>query len=159
MNATDRNNCNSANYLTTIRSNSYYLRTFCWGLDCAIHCEYVIVCWLVSRGLGYKKWRCYLRPRDWRKKFQIDLAINLINYAIGLDWDGGDDHPSYMRTDSFVPCNCKKMYLLYWWAHGCHLRCWLEEAKVGDALQVRRAQGRGRLHDWMCPVGHRLSEV
>ena len=77
-------------------------------MDRVIHCEYCVICWLVSNGVGYKEWRRYLKSRDGRREFQIDLAISLINYAIALDWDGGDDRPSYMRKDAFEPCNCKK---------------------------------------------------
>ena len=29
----------------------------------------------------------------------------IINYGLSLDWDVGDDRPSYMRNDMFVPCN------------------------------------------------------
>ena len=45
---------------------------------------------------------------DGRRKFQIDLAIDIINYGLALDWDGGDERPSYVRKDAFIPCDCKK---------------------------------------------------
>jgi hypothetical protein len=54
-NAVDRNDRDSADYSTSIRTNRYYLRIFCWGLDRVIHCEYQIVCWLVVKGVGNSK--------------------------------------------------------------------------------------------------------
>ena len=85
MNAVDRNDRDSADYSTTIRTNGYYLCIFCWALDRVIHCEYCVICWLVSHGVGYKEWWRYLRSRDGRREFQIDLAISLINYTIALE--------------------------------------------------------------------------
>ena len=40
----DRNDRDSSDYSTTIRTNRYYLRIFCWALDRIIHHLYVIVC-------------------------------------------------------------------------------------------------------------------
>jgi hypothetical protein len=67
FNAVDRNDRDSADYSTTIRTNRYYLRIFCWALDIdrAIHCAYVIVCELAKtkywskalEGLLHQKWR------------------------------------------------------------------------------------------------------
>ena len=108
MNAVDRNDRDSADYSTSIRSNRYYLRIFCWALDRVVHCLYCVICWCATNGIGPKEWRRYLKSRNGRREFQIDLAIDLINYAIALDWDGGDKRPSYIRSDSFIPCDCKK---------------------------------------------------
>ena len=63
---------------------------------------------MATYSIGPKEWRRYLKSKNGRREFQIDLAIDLINYAVALDWDGGDDRPSYMRRDSFIPCDCKK---------------------------------------------------
>ncbi len=43
-NAINRNDRNSVDYSTTIRTNRYYLQIFCWALDRVIHTAYVMVC-------------------------------------------------------------------------------------------------------------------
>jgi len=44
-----------------------------------------------------------------RHYFQIDLALSLMNYGIGLQWDGESaERPNFMRQDPFVPCDCGK---------------------------------------------------
>jgi hypothetical protein len=45
-----------------------------------------------------------------RRKFQIDLGLALLNFAIGLEWDGKGPRPSRMQQTDFVPCSCKKCY-------------------------------------------------
>jgi hypothetical protein len=45
--------------------------------------------------------------------FQIDLTMDLMNYGIGLEWDGNlnnSDRPSFMPKSSLVPCNCGKCF-------------------------------------------------
>jgi hypothetical protein len=43
--------------------------------------------------------------------FQIDLAINLMNYGIGLEWDGKSENgPSFMPKGSLVPCDCGNFF-------------------------------------------------
>jgi hypothetical protein len=54
-NAVDRNDRDSADYLTTIRTNRYYLRIFCWALDRVIHTVYVAVCFLIKSDIGQKQ--------------------------------------------------------------------------------------------------------
>ncbi len=51
-NAMDRNDQDSADYSTTIRTNQYYLRIFCWTLDRVIHAVYVVVCFLIKGDVG-----------------------------------------------------------------------------------------------------------
>ena len=46
-----------------------------------------------------------------RHDFQIDLALSLMNYGIGLQWDGESaERPNFMRQDPFVPCDCGKCF-------------------------------------------------
>ena len=59
-NAVDRNDRDSADYSTTIRTNRYYLRIFCWALDRVIHAAYVVVCFLIKSDIGQKEWKRYL---------------------------------------------------------------------------------------------------
>ena len=59
MNGVDQNNRDSADYSTSIRTNRYYLRIFCWGLDRVVHVVYVVVCFLAKGDVGKKEWQRY----------------------------------------------------------------------------------------------------
>jgi hypothetical protein len=53
----------------------------------------------------------YRDKNQGRHDFQIDLGISLLNYGIGLDWDGESrERPSYMRKGAFKPCECKMCF-------------------------------------------------
>ena len=55
----------------------------------------------------------YVSKNEGRYKFQIDLAISLMNYGLSLDWDGNpDNRPDYVRGDSFYPCDCKDCFFV-----------------------------------------------
>jgi hypothetical protein len=88
LNAVDRNDRDSVDYSTTICTNRYYIRIFCWALDRVIHTAYVIVCNLSRAGMGSPHWKQYGSKNFGRLNFQIDLAMDLMNYGIGLEWDG-----------------------------------------------------------------------
>ena len=62
---------------------------------------------MVANNMGKKEWKKHYNTYDGRCKFQIDLAIDIINYGLALDRDGGDERPSYVRKDAFIPCDCK----------------------------------------------------
>ncbi len=47
-NAIDRNDRDSADYSTTLRTNRYYLRIFCWALDRVITL-YMLLCVFLSK--------------------------------------------------------------------------------------------------------------
>ena len=82
----------SADYLTSIRTNRYYLRIFCWALDrVLIHTAYVVEYFLIKSDIGQKQWKRYLDHHSGRHDFQIDLALSVMNYGIGLQWDGESD--------------------------------------------------------------------
>jgi hypothetical protein len=52
-----------------------------------------------------KEWIPYLDGHFGRHDFQIDLALSLMNYGIGLQWDGESaERPNFMQQDPFVPC-------------------------------------------------------
>jgi hypothetical protein len=113
FNAVDRNDRDSADYLTTICTNHYYIRIFCWALDRVIHAAYVIVCNLSQAGMGSPHWKQYSSKNYSRHNFQIDLAMDLMNYGIGLEWDGNlnsSDRPSFMPKCSLVPHDCGKCF-------------------------------------------------
>eukprot|EP00984_Skeletonema_dohrnii_P004810 scaffold1689_cov99-Skeletonema_dohrnii-CCMP3373.AAC.1 len=80
--AVDKNDRDSADFSTSIRTNRYYIRIFCWSLDRVVHAEYVIVCFCYKMGIGKEEWKKYLDKNDGRHDFQIDLGIALLNYAI-----------------------------------------------------------------------------
>jgi hypothetical protein len=60
FNTIDRNNHDSADYLTTICTNCYYIRFFCCALYHVTQCKYTVLCWLVTNSMGRKEWRRYL---------------------------------------------------------------------------------------------------
>jgi hypothetical protein len=112
FNAIDRNDQDSADYSTTIHTNWYYIQIFCWILDRVIHAAYVIVCNL-SKAMGTTCWKQYNSKKIGHHNFQIDLAIDLMNYIIGLDWDGKSNvRPSFMPKGSLVlvPYECNKCF-------------------------------------------------
>ena len=49
----------------------------------------------------------YLSKYDGRRKFQINLGIYLLNYAIDKEWDGESERPDWMRPSELILCNCK----------------------------------------------------
>ena len=79
----------------------------------------MIVCELSKRGTTERLggewpeyWSLYGDKNGERRRFQVDLGIALMNYGIGLDWDGDKDsqRPSWMRQSEFVPCDCEKCF-------------------------------------------------
>jgi hypothetical protein len=147
FNAVDRNDRDSADYSTTIRTNRYYLRIFTWTLDRVIHCEYVIVCNLAKSNVGPKSWKGkYDNKNGGRRKFQIDLGLALLNFAIGLEWDGSGPKPRWMRQTDFVPCDCKKCYFCL---HG--LTGGIEHKRKKKKVMVQYACGT-RLRTNNCTV-------
>ena len=60
-------------------------------------------------GVCNDNWTKYNNKNNGRHDFQIDLGISLLNYGIGLDWDG-DARPDYMHVVEFVPCECNQCY-------------------------------------------------
>jgi hypothetical protein len=82
----DRNDRDSSDWTTSIRMNRFYFRIKIWLLDRVVHTIFVICCYLARAEVGPKQYRKYLK-KDGRFKFQVDLGIALLNYAIGAEWD------------------------------------------------------------------------
>jgi hypothetical protein len=113
FNVVDRNDCDIADYSTSIRTNRYYLCIFGWILDRVIHMMYVVVCYMAKSGIQKDKWGGYLKKESGRHNFQIDLGIALRNRGIKWDWDGESKKLSWMRQTPAVPCNCKQCYFCF----------------------------------------------
>jgi len=85
FNAVDRNDRDSADYSTSIRTNRSYILIFCWVLDRAVCTCFAVVLYCVNFGIARDEWKKYTRKNIGRHDFQIDLGIALINHDIGLD--------------------------------------------------------------------------
>ncbi len=80
-------------------------------LDRVIHAVYVVVCFLIKGGVDQEQWKWYLDTHSGRHDFQINLALSIMNYGIGLQWDGESaTRPNFMRQIAFVPCDCGKCF-------------------------------------------------
>ena len=82
FNAADRNDRDSVDYSTSIRTNRYYIRVFCWVLDRVVHTCYAVVIYCASMGVINEDWKCYKSKNNGRHDFQIDFGIALLNYGI-----------------------------------------------------------------------------
>ncbi len=51
FNVVDHNDCDIADYTTSIHTNRYYLHIFGWVLDRVIHVMYVVVCYMAESGI------------------------------------------------------------------------------------------------------------
>ena len=58
-----------------------------------MHAMYVIVVAMVSADAVKPEWECYTTKNSGRHNFQVDLAMELINYAIEQEWDGVSEQP------------------------------------------------------------------
>lgn len=115
FNGVDRNDRDSADYPSTIKTNRWYIRIFFWCLDRVVHTLFVIV---VTFARSHKDpnhpWKKYLKRKNARYEFQVDLALDLIEYGIRHDWKDVNDEstrPAWMTHAShWEPCNCKKCF-------------------------------------------------
>ncbi len=57
MNGVDRNDRDSRNYSTSIRTNGWYLCIFFWAMDRVVHAEHSIVVFLAEQGIGKPEWK------------------------------------------------------------------------------------------------------
>jgi hypothetical protein len=110
FNAVDKNDCDSADYTTPLRTNRWYLRVFFWLLDRVVHQLYVTLIYCARNGIGPMGWTVYLKKHG-RRKFQIDLGRDLMSYAIHNSWTDMDDpKPNWMRQSQPLPCECNKCF-------------------------------------------------
>ena len=108
FNAVDVNDHDSADYSVSIRTNRWYLRVFLWLVDIV-----VFSCYLIVRHTNKKSWSKYKSKNDGRRKFQVDLALAVMEYGITLDWKepfNDENRSGWMQKKTFVPCACKKIF-------------------------------------------------
>ena len=113
MNGVDRNDRDSRDYSTTIRTTRYYLRISFWALDRVLHAMYQVVRCLAEQEVVDKEWELkrYLSSNGGRTRFQIDVALALMSHGINLEWKDRDGpRPTFMRQTAWVPCNCQECY-------------------------------------------------
>jgi hypothetical protein len=109
MGGVDMKDRDSSDYSTSIRTNPYYLRIFFWILDGAIHAMYRIVVAYDKRPQA-EDWKAYKSKNGGRKRFQIDMAVALLDYAIRLEWPSpyeDSTRPKWMRQKSKLCFFCK----------------------------------------------------
>ena len=113
FNTVDRNDRDSADYSCSIRTARWYLRIFLWQLDQVELSLFIITCFLNTDGIGDLSWKRFRNHNLSRRRFQIALALVLIQYAIELDWKDPFDEkkkPHWMRQIRYIPCGCKECF-------------------------------------------------
>jgi hypothetical protein len=60
--------------------------------------------------MGSKQWKRYENKNFSRHKFQIDLAIDLMNYAKVVSGRDAKERLSFMPKGHLVPCECNKSF-------------------------------------------------
>ncbi len=85
FNAIDQNNCDSADYSTSVRTMQWYMHLFCWILYCVIHVVYVVICNMYNGGIGRNDWKRLARRNGGRGDFQVALGIALIIMQLSLN--------------------------------------------------------------------------
>ena len=110
-NGVDRKDRDTSDWTVSVRTNRFYLRIFFWQLDASIHLMYNIAIRIPSK----PEWKeRYGDKNKGRRRFQIDLAFAIADYAVRLDWEGdlNDEkgRPAWMRQRGLVPCDCGKCF-------------------------------------------------
>ena len=86
------------------------MRVFFWIVDRVMHCLFVVVVFCAKDNVGPEWWVLYLK-KGGRYRFQIDLGMALINYALENEWeDIKEPHPNWIRQRGFIPCDCKQCF-------------------------------------------------
>jgi len=73
----------------------------------------VFVCYLIVCHVNEDELNKFKNKNDGRRKFQIDLALSVIEYGIKLEWKEPykkEDKPKWMRKQDYIPCGCKKCF-------------------------------------------------
>ena len=108
FNDVDVNDHDSADYSVSIRTNRWYFRVFLWLAD-----RVIFSCYLIITQSGKEEWAKYRSKHDGRRKFQIDLALSVLEYGIKLEWKepyNKEEKPKWLRQQNYIPCGCKKCF-------------------------------------------------
>ena len=105
FNAVDKNDRDSAENSTSLRTSRWYLRLFFWLLDRCIHSAYLVVTSLHDE---IPEWKKFTSKNGGRRKFQISLGLALMNHGIASHWDA-NKKPSWIRPNP-VPCDCDECF-------------------------------------------------
>ena len=108
FNEVDINDYDSADYSVSIRTNRWYLRVFLWLVDRVVFSCYLIIC-----HSGNTEWVKYKSKHEGKRKFQVDLALSVLEHGIKLDWKepyNNEDKPQWIRQQPFLPCACKQCF-------------------------------------------------
>ena len=72
---------------------------------------FCIIVFCATSDIRNVEWKGYLGKNEGRRKFQINLALSIMNYGLSLDWDGDPaKRPDYVRGDAFTPCDCGNFF-------------------------------------------------
>jgi hypothetical protein len=105
FNGVDKNDRDSSDYTVSLKTNRWYLRYYFYLIDRVVHSMYVLATNIAEQGLrdGWKKYQ----KKDGRYKFQIDMALALIDMGVKEDWkECYDDNkkPNWMQKHEAIPC-------------------------------------------------------
>ena len=105
----DVNDHNSADYSVSIQTSRWYLQVFFWLVD-----RIVFACFLIVCNMNKDEWLKYKNKHNGRRRFQIYLALSVMEHGITLDWKEPfhkDNKPGWLRRKVNVPYGCRKYYL------------------------------------------------
>ena len=75
-----------------------------------MHTICVVVMALASVDVRKTEWKKYANKNYGRHDFQIELVMDIINYATEKEWDRESKRTGWMRQKQFVACNCEECY-------------------------------------------------
>jgi hypothetical protein len=111
FNGVDRNDRDSADFTTSLKTNRWYMRYYFYLLDRVVHAMYRIVT-DIAVNEPRDEWLKY-RAVEGRYTFQIDLAMNMIEWGIKCDWPypwENNSKPHWTRKMAPIPCNCTRCF-------------------------------------------------
>ena len=104
----------SADWTVSFCTCCFYFHLFFWF----VHMIYIICCSLGAKRYGPKKYKKYLK-KEGCFKFQADLGIVLLNYAIQAEWiDLSEPRHDWIRSGPLVPCECSVFFCSNGLTHG-----------------------------------------
>ena len=109
FNGVDRLDRSNSDWSVSVRTHRYYFRIFFWLFDASLHNM-----WNIAIRTKDEWDRKFSRQNAGHCKFLVDAALELMNFAIRLDWKKGgnpDDpndngSPAWMRQLVLIPCDC-----------------------------------------------------